>query len=101
MLSVAWSPDAAQIATGDMAGIIWLWDPSTGTPHGVCKGGCAACRRLRSRVLSQASCCAGHSKWITSIAWEPAHRQLPCRRFASGSKDATVKVLPEPCSSSA
>ena len=35
---------------------------------------------------------AGHSKWITAIAWEPAHAALPARRFVSGSKDTTVKV---------
>lgn len=34
----------------------------------------------------------GHRKFITSIAWEPAHIELPCRRFCSGSKDATIKV---------
>ena len=38
VLCVAWSPDAAQIATGDMAGVLWLWDPATGKPHGSCKG---------------------------------------------------------------
>ena len=35
----------------------------------------------------------GHSKWITSLAWEPYHLQTPGRpRFASSSKDATVRV---------
>ena len=38
VLCVAWSPDAAQIATGDMAGVLWLWNPATGKPHGSCKG---------------------------------------------------------------
>ena len=41
---------------------------------------------------------AGHSKWITAIAWEPAHMALPARRFVSGSKDTTVKV---PCTAHA
>ncbi len=35
---------------------------------------------------------AGHSKWVTSVAWEPAHAALPCRRLASGSKDCAVRV---------
>ncbi len=47
----------------------------------------------------------GHTKWITAVAWEPAHMALPCRRFVSGSKDTTVKVcsmtlflmLPDSC----
>ena len=34
----------------------------------------------------------GHSKWITSIAWEPAHLALPSRRFVTGSKDASIRV---------
>ena len=34
----------------------------------------------------------GHSKWITSIAWEPAHLALPSRRFVTGSKDTSIRV---------
>lgn len=37
-------------------------------------------------------CLQGHTKWITSVAWEPAHLALPCRRFVSGSKDASIRV---------
>ena len=32
----------------------------------------------------------GHTKWVTSVAWEPAHVALPCRRLASGSRDSSV-----------
>ena len=34
----------------------------------------------------------GHKKWITSLAWEPAHLQSPSRRFASASKDGDVRI---------
>lgn len=34
----------------------------------------------------------GHRKFITSIAWEPAHVELPARRFVTGSRDNTIKV---------
>jgi ribosome assembly protein 4 len=46
VLCVAWAPDGSMVASGDMDGNIWLWDPKTGKPLGTCKG---------------------HSKWITSL----------------------------------
>lgn len=50
-----------------------LWDPATGQPLG------AALK--------------GHTKWITSLAWEPYHLREPGRpRFASASKDATIRI---------
>ena len=50
---------------------VWLWDPKTGEPLGQCHG---------------------HKKWITSLAWEPAHKAYPCARFCTGSKDNMIKV---------
>ena len=38
MLCVAWSPDAAILATGGMDSSLWLWDPRTGRALGTCKG---------------------------------------------------------------
>ena len=50
-----------------------LWDPKTGKAIG---------ESLK-----------GHSKWVTSLAWEPFHLQTPGRpRLASSSKDATVRI---------
>ena len=46
VLVVAWSPDAKWVASGDMNGMIWLWDPESGTDKGTLRG---------------------HSKWITSM----------------------------------
>ena len=48
VLCVAWSPDAAILATGGMDASLWLWDPKTGQALGSCKG-----TRLpaRSKVL--------------------------------------------------
>lgn len=37
VLAVSWSPDGRYIATGDMDGVLWLWDPD-GKPLGTCKG---------------------------------------------------------------
>ena len=48
---------------------------------------------LLNRILSVTWCAVqGHRKFITSLSWEPAHVELPSRRFCSGSKDATIKV---------
>ncbi|KAG1659389.1 hypothetical protein FOA52_004389 [Chlamydomonas sp. UWO 241] len=73
VLVVAWSPDASMIVSGDMDGALWLWNPKTGEPLGQCSSN-------------------AHKKWITSISWEPAHKALPCSRFATGSKDNQIKV---------
>jgi ribosome assembly protein 4 len=34
----------------------------------------------------------GHSKWVTSLSFEPLHANPRCIRFASSSKDHTIKV---------
>lgn len=57
-----------------MDNTVRLWDPTKGTPLG-------------EGILR------GHSKWITSLAWEPFHLQAPgLPRLASSSKDATVRI---------
>ena len=73
VLCASWSPDAKLIATGSMDFTVRLWEPKTGKPLG--------------------DAMKGHSKWITSIAWEPFHLQKPgSPRFATSSKDTTIRV---------
>ncbi|XP_025033270.1 notchless protein homolog 1-like, partial [Python bivittatus] len=72
VLSIAWSPDGRKLASGCKNGQILLWDPSTGTQMG--------------RIL------VGHSKWITSLCWEPLHLNPECRYLASSSKDGSVRI---------
>ncbi|KAK7527643.1 WD domain-containing protein [Phyllosticta citriasiana] len=73
VLVVSWSPSGDMIATGSMDNTVRLWNPKTGAALG---------QPLK-----------GHTKWITSISWEPYHLQQPGRpRFASSSKDATVRL---------
>lgn len=72
VLSVKWSPDGRLLASGGMDGNICIWRMASGVE-------CVA-------ILK------GHSKWITSISWEPAFGQSVSTRIASASKDGTAKV---------
>lgn len=72
VLCTAWSPDGKVFVSADKSGEIRVWDPKTGTQKG---------QPMR-----------GHSKWITSLAFEPLHLDPRCRRLASSSKDHTIVI---------
>ena len=72
VLYVAWSPDGKKVVSGGMDNELYMWDPKTGTTVG---------KPFK-----------GHRKWITCISWEPYHLNPDCTRFASSSKDGTVKI---------
>ncbi|BGP40381.1 ribosome assembly [Rhodotorula kratochvilovae] len=72
LLCVEWEALERQIATGSMDNTVRLWDPKTGKQVG--------------------EPMKGHSKWITSLAWEPIHVNASSPRLASSSKDGTVRV---------
>ncbi|EON65046.1 hypothetical protein W97_04281 [Coniosporium apollinis CBS 100218] len=73
VLVVAYSPDDTILATGAHDNCVRLWEPQTGEALG--------------------GPLKGHSKWITSLAWEPYHLEEQGRpRVASSSKDATVRI---------
>ncbi|CAH2352021.1 ribosome assembly protein 4 [[Candida] railenensis] len=74
VLCVAYSPCGSMIATGSMDNTIRLWDADSGKPIG--------------------SALTGHSKWISSLSWEPLHlvKAGDSPRLASASKDGTVKI---------
>lgn len=74
VLCVSYSPCGKIIATGSMDNTIRLWDADSG-------------KSLGKPLI-------GHSKWISSLAWEPFHLVKPGEspRLVSGSKDSTVRV---------
>ncbi|TFK68735.1 WD40 repeat-like protein [Pluteus cervinus] len=72
VLCVEWEAMERKLATGGHDGHVRLWDPKTGKPIG--------------------DALKGHSKWITSLAWEPIHINPSSPRLASSSKDGTVRV---------
>ncbi|KAK9447338.1 WD40-repeat-containing domain protein [Limtongia smithiae] len=74
VLCVACSPDGKIVATGAMDGVVRLYDLAA------------------SRAVGGAM--TGHSKWITSLAFEPLHLLTAgaAGRLASASKDGTVRI---------
>ncbi|KAF7983667.1 hypothetical protein HWV62_19561 [Athelia sp. TMB] len=72
VLCVEWEAMERKLATGGHDGHVRLWDPKTGTAIG--------------------DALKGHSKWITSLSWEPIHINPTAPRLASSSKDGTVRV---------
>jgi ribosome assembly protein 4 len=74
VLCVEWDAREKIVATGGHDGQVRLWDPKTGQAYG-------------QPLL-------GHTKWITSLAFEPLHLVRPgmAPRIASSSKDGTVRI---------
>mmetsp|Transcript_40581 Transcript_40581/g.95305 ORF Transcript_40581/g.95305 Transcript_40581/m.95305 type:complete len:479 (+) Transcript_40581:44-1480(+) len=122
ILCCAFSPDCKLLMTGSGDATLRLWEISTETATGTCKGHknwvlCCAfspdgamaasgsmdkdCRIWDPKSAQQmGKPLTGHSKWITSLAWEPIHL-LPdgqCRRLVTASKDGTLRVWDAPTS---
>lgn len=114
VLSVAFSPDGRQLASGSGDTTVRFWDLGTQTPMYTCTGHknwvlCIAWspdgKYLVSGSMSGELICwdpqtgkqlgnalTGHKKWITGISWEPVHLNAPCRRFVSASKDGDARI---------
>lgn len=114
VLSVAFSPDGQQLASGSGDTSVRFWDLTTQTPLYTCKGHknwvlCIAWSPDGKYLVSGSKAgelicwdpqtgkslgnpLTGHKKWITGISWEPIHLNAPCRRFVSASKDGDARI---------
>ncbi|GJQ87041.1 putative NLE (NUC135) domain protein [Trypoxylus dichotomus] len=68
----AWSPDSNKLASACKDGKLIIWNPQTGKQIG---------HTMHS-----------HKQWITSLSWEPYHKNSECRFIASSSKDCDVRI---------
>ncbi|CAG8491779.1 7743_t:CDS:2 [Ambispora leptoticha] len=114
ILTVSFSPDGSQLATGSGDTTVRIWDLNTETAHFTCSGHTSwvlyiawspdgkylASGSMDNTVRlwdpltgkSLGDALKGHTKWITCLAWEPLHLNPKCNRLASSSKDGTVRV---------
>lgn len=114
VLSVAFSPDSRQLASGSGDTNVRLWDLNTQTPLFTCAGHknwvlYVAWSADGNHLVSGSKTgelllwdpktgkqlgnpLKGHKKWITGISWEPVHLNAPCRRFVSSSKDGDARI---------
>ncbi|KAM0737121.1 Notchless protein-like protein 1 [Formica fusca] len=72
VLCISWSPCGSKLASACKNGSIYLWNPHTGKQMG--------------------KAMTGHKKWVTSLCWEPYHKNPECLHLVSASKDYDIRI---------
>lgn len=72
VLCISWSPCGAKLASACKNGTILLWNPKTG-------------KQIGKAML-------GHKMWVTSLCWEPYHKNPECQYLVSASKDNDLRI---------
>lgn len=114
VISVAFSPDGKQLASGSGDTTVRFWDIYTQTPQFTCEGHkhwvlCISWSPCGTKLLSACKNgtillwdpktgkqigrpMTGHKQWVTSISWEPYHKNSGCQYAASASKDCDIRI---------
>jgi len=114
ILSISYSPSSKYFVSGSGDCTMRIWDATTSTPLHVCRGHrnhvlCANFSPNERLVATGSMDCdlriwsassgqmlgkvyKGHTKWISSLSWEPLHKNGECSRIATGSKDGTIRI---------
>lgn len=121
VLCAEWEGRERKLATGGMDGEVWIWEALDASFTGR-KGWLSRTtqqvdaeweaqqqqadeadeaksakmgvkqRRAAKNAAPQGKPLRGHTKWVTSLSWEPIHANPTNPRLASSSKDGTVRV---------
>lgn len=114
VVSINFSPDGSQLASGSGDTTVRLWDLNTETPHFTLSAHkqWVLCVAWSPDGKKLASACkagviiiwdpetgkqigkplTGHKKWINGLSWEPYHQNPDCRRVASAGTDGDVRI---------
>jgi ribosome assembly protein 4 len=114
ILATCFSPDGKNLATGGGDCTVRIWDIYTETPHHTLEGHkdwvffvsfSPDCKRLASggkdkqifiwdvaKGEQAVKPLTGHKDYVTSLSWEPFHKNSECRYLVSSSKDKTCRI---------